>query len=728
MQRLESNRSVFISLILMVCVGCSPLHVEAQAAFEREEHFAQTESLLISELKAGEAAHGEDHPDVARLLNDLANFYRKQGQFAKALPHFERALKIWEATHGEYHPEIATLLGNFARLRLSQQNLSEAVSLLERAFLVSEQHLRHSLFDLSETRLASVLSQLRGEEELLYALAQAHPDNPRVRELALSAALLRKGRSVEELAGISRAIYSLGPDEHDLLEKLRKLCTQLTTLSFAGRGALSPEDYQKAVDQLTQEGEALEADLASRSTALRSLSALPAPAEIVKRVSQRLSPDSVLVELVAYHDHSLVFEPGSVPSQNRGGAHYLALLLFSNGDTRAVDLGPAAPIDCATQQLLNALEVHGQPYMRAAQTLYQLTFQPLRPLLGDKPHLLISTDGQLDLIPFDALHDGSGFLVDTFDIIYLTSGKDLLPRPGGITTSHSIVVVAAPDFDSPLATPPPIQDMILARHTAAPKRGVVSFGRAPYWDPIPGTRQEANAIQDLLSHVQVVEGHAATKDMVLGLNAPGVLHIATHVMIRPTLNAQEGAFLRNKCAAGLSREIGEEGLPMTLFDPLLRGALVLAGANDPGTLAAPHRREDSLVTALELAGLNLWGTQLVVLSACDSGRGDIALGQGVYGLRRALMLAGAETVVTSLWKVDDGITAELMTSYYGGLLDGQGRATALHEAMKKLRKTQPDPHYWAPFIAVGQDLPLQGVEPHGAVSEPTRRRTATGSR
>ena len=111
------------------------------------------------------------------------------------------------------------------------------------------------------------------------------------------------------------------------------------------------------------------------------------------------------------------------------------------------------------------------------------------------------------------------------------------------------------------------------------------------------------------------------------------------------------------------------------------------------------------MTALELAGLDLWGTQLVVLSACDTGRGDVKLGQGVYGLRRAFLVAGAETVVMSLWKVNDGTTRALMEAYYRHLLAGQGRASALREAMRELRRTQPHPHYWAPFLAMGQRRP-----------------------
>jgi CHAT domain-containing protein len=116
-----------------------------------------------------------------------------------------------------------------------------------------------------------------------------------------------------------------------------------------------------------------------------------------------------------------------------------------------------------------------------------------------------------------------------------------------------------------------------------------------------------------------------------------------------------------------------------------------------------------MVTALEMAGMNLWGTELVVLSACETGRGEVKVGQGVYGLRRSLVVAGAETVVTSLWRVDDETTRALMETYYRGLLSGLGRSKALDLAMKDMRAKRPHPYYWAPFIVVGRDTPLRGL-------------------
>jgi CHAT domain-containing protein len=191
------------------------------------------------------------------------------------------------------------------------------------------------------------------------------------------------------------------------------------------------------------------------------------------------------------------------------------------------------------------------------------------------------------------------------------------------------------------------------------------------------------------------------------LSTPGILHIATH-----------GFFLEDAPTSQDSRAIGHFGalgngaFAQMPADPLLRSGIALAGA---GTLAPASSSastgslDGALITALELMGLDLWGTELVVLSACDTGRGDIKLGQGVYGLRRALVVAGAETVVMSLWKVNDDSTRLLMEAYYQNLLAGQGRASALREAMRSLRLSQPHPHYWAPFISLGRDAPLRAL-------------------
>lgn len=197
---------------------------------------------------------------------------------------------------------------------------------------------------------------------------------------------------------------------------------------------------------------------------------------------------------------------------------------------------------------------------------------------------------------------------------------------------------------------------------------------------------------------------------VVVLATPGILHLATHGFF-----LGDGASPQDVRAVANFGALSDDAPAPHPPDPLLRSGLVLSGARASSALngsgTASSHAGSSLVTALELASLDLWGTQLVVLSACDTGRGDVMLREGIYGLRRAFVVAGAETVVMSLWQVNDDSTRALMEEYYRHLLAGKGRASALRDAMRTLRKARPHPHYWAPFIALGQDAPLRDLAP-----------------
>ncbi|MCY1015049.1 CHAT domain-containing tetratricopeptide repeat protein [Pyxidicoccus sp. MSG2] len=675
--------------------------------------YGRAEPLFDRARSIREAALGKNHPDVAQSLHSLGILSSQQGMYSRAESLHMRALAIRDAALGKSHPDVALSLNQLALLRLNQNRLAEALPLFTRAFSVSEQRLRQEALGFSEARLARFLQLLRTDEERLYAVLRAHPDNLEVRRLALRAALLLKGRSVEESADISRAVYrSLGAEERDTFERLRGLRTQLASLSLQGPGSLPLTAYQQQLKVLAEQGDALEVTLARRSAPLRALAALPAPADIVNRVAAALPRDGALMEFIAYVDRPLLPGPGMPEPQLR----YLALVLLPDTRIRALDLGPAGPIDLAASRLRDALANRDAASQAHAQALYQLAFQPLLPLLGKAHRLFLSPEGQLALVPFAALHDGHQFLIDAYDFTYLTSGKELLPRPDKTVPASSVVVLADPDFSAPLQAPAPSPGEASSRTERS--TSVERFFSARREDlahrdwslvPLPGTRLEAEAIQRLLPQAQLFLGPEATKDRLLHLPAPGILHLATHGFF-----LQDAPALTGSRAIGNFGALGEDPLAQRPPDPLLRSGLLFAGANapTPSTSSAPQSPPDSaLVTALELAGLDLWGTQLVVLSACDTGRGDVKLGQGVYGLRRALVVAGAETVVMSLWKVDDVTTSTLMEAYYRNLLAGQGRAMALRDAMYELRRARPHPHYWAPFIAMGRETPLRLLLP-----------------
>ncbi|MDC0711014.1 tetratricopeptide repeat protein [Stigmatella sp. ncwal1] len=678
----------------------SSLHNLANIYF-KQGLYGRAEPLYQRALAIKEASLGKTHPNVASSLHNLAALYFAQGLYGRAEFLFRRARSIWEASFDNNHPLLAESLNELGRLRLAQHRLSDALPLLSRSFSISERRLRHEALDFSESRLSSFLSLLRADEQRLYALLHAHPQDARVQRLALSASLLLKGRSSAEAAHISRTLYlNLSPADRDSFERLRGLRTQLASLSFSGPGSLPSDAYQQRLQALTEEGDSLEVELAKRSAPLRSLTALPSPDDIVSSVASSLPKDSALVEFITYNHNPLVSKPGTPPAKIVSNLRYFALVLFPDASIHSVDLGPASPIDQASSRLRDALAEKDASFQSTAQELYRRAFLPLLPLLGSTRRLFLSLDGQLNLIPFAALHDGQSFLLDSFDFSYLTSGRERLPHSQDTVPASSIFVLADPDFSSPFTS---------ASSTSSPPVGSLErFFSLPHsdlprsaWVPLPGTRLEAQAIQRLLPQAQLFLGSDASKQRLLSIPTPGILHLATH-----------GFFLGNSPSSPSSRglafvdSLGNSPPPQ--HEPLLNSGLVLSGAL---ASASTPSSEATLVTALELAGLNLWGTQLVVLSACDTGRGEVHLGQGVYGLRRSLMAAGAETVLVSLWKVNDDSTRLLMNLYYRNLLAGMGRASALRKAMLSLRSTHSHPHAWAPFIALGSDAPLRSITP-----------------
>ena len=216
--------------------------------------------------------------------------------------------------------------------------------------------------------------------------------------------------------------------------------------------------------------------------------------------------------------------------------------------------------------------------------------------------------------------------------------------------------------------------------------------------PLEGTAEEARGVAGVLKGAQVFTGAQALESVVKRLKGPSILHVATHGFFRQR-QADEAAARKEG-----ARDGAEVSTALTARNALLRSGLALAGAN---SLDDGHG-DDGILTAMEAAGLDLHGTKLVVLSACETGVGEVQNGEGVYGLRRALVLAGAESQVMALWKVDDDATRGLMIDFYKRLQSGAGRAEALRQVQLRMIKDgeHEQPYFWAGFILIGDWRPL----------------------
>jgi CHAT domain-containing protein len=381
-----------------------------------------------------------------------------------------------------------------------------------------------------------------------------------------------------------------------------------------------------------------------------------------------------------------------------------------DGEILWKELGDAKAIDAAIAALRKALrDPRRADVKRLARSVDAKVFQPFRPLLGGKSRLLISPDGALNLIPFPALVDERGrYAIERYSISYLTSGRDLLRLQVSRESRSGPLVVAAPDFGR--------RSQVEVAHSEKQDKDALeeevreesarSAINEFYFPPLPQAAQEGEALRALLPGATLLTKDQATKAALSHVHGPGLLHIATHGFFledqQLTSSGERGAQWLTDDPERALQELEQRGI--RIESPLLRSGLALAGANE-------HKEDDNgILTALELTGLNLWGTKLVTLSACDTGVGEVKNGDGVYGLRRALTLAGAETQVMSLWAVSDKATRELMVSYYRRLQEGQGRGEALRQSQLEMLKNvnRRHPYYWASFIQSGEWANLEG--------------------
>jgi CHAT domain-containing protein len=323
--------------------------------------------------------------------------------------------------------------------------------------------------------------------------------------------------------------------------------------------------------------------------------------------------------------------------------------------------------------------------------------------------LLISPDGPLNLIPFAVLADERGrYAVERYSISNLASGRDLLRLQVARESRGGPLVVAAPDFGrrSQVESSRPEKQEKDALEEEVKAESARSAIKEFYFPPLPNAGREGEALRALLPDATLLTKGQATKAALGQVRSPKLLHIATHSFFledqQLTLAGERGAEALTDNPERALQRLEQRGV--RIESPLLRSGLALAGANE-------HKEDDNgIMTALEVTGLNLWGTKLVVLSACDTGVGEVKNGDGVHGLRRALALAGTETQVMSLWAVSDQATRELMVSYYRMLQQGQGRGEALRQAQLEMLKkvNRRHPYYWASFIQSGEWANLEG--------------------
>ena len=616
------------------------------------------------------------YPMKGTDLNNMAFHALFANQLGVAENLLRQAYAETKDAVGMESPKMAQIFGNMALLESLRKDPDKALQFISRANQIHEALLQQVAYLGSESQKLSFLHSINGKTQFSLSLSlDQFPEHEGLQREALLTLLQRKGRAADLS---SRNAGGSHWSEADLaqVEHRNFLLGNIAKAAIAGGPTSKAQTDQISKWQL--QVESIERDLRQRYP-----DAFTKTEVSVDKVAAAIPPDHVLVEYAFFRPFRKDIpkaKADEIPLQCS------AFLLFSDGRVDSVNLGEYGDIHHAAQQFRQSLASPGNNrFEELGRALHHLVVAPVEAKARGTSNWIVCPDGVLNLVPFSALQDASGkFLLQTHQVSYLSSGRDLL-QSGTPTNAESHPAIFAGPSYGPDAT----------------------F----QFSPLPGTLVEAEALSQLMPAAKIYAGANATEANLKSTRNPSLLHIATHGFYHAaTPQFQEGN--------GFQGEMGDRGLKrkktpppsqttdssapgfFVLQSPLLRTGLALAGANQLSGGAG----EDGILTGLELTGLDLRGTKLAVLSACETGVGDIVTGEGVFGLRRGLFLAGAETQVISLWKVHDDATQRLMASFYRQLKDGQPIATSLRTARLELLDgaMYQHPAYWAAFILSGQ--------------------------
>lgn len=739
--------------------------------YKSMEYYAKAEPLFLQAIEIDRKIFGEEHPDFAASINNLAGLYKSMGNYEASEPLYQQAIEITRKILGEEHPDFATCLNNLAVLHESLGNYTEAEKLYRQSMEIWRKTLGedHPDYATSINNLVNILAITHREDEAyelileevgiddrmisqIFSIGSERQRLEYLKEIkfkmdsalsfllhyysttysakkeAMDLILRRKAISAEALSAQRDAVLTgKYPELKEQLEKLTFLRMEIAKKALAGPGPEGIETHRKLLSQWNTQKDELESKLARKIPEMK----LEYQFKNVnlKTTSDKLPIGYTLIEFVRID----ILDLEAVPASGEPiwkPPHYIAFTVPAGkpDDVQMFDLGEAKIIDQYITKFRNSITGEEEDFLAKRQggligtalpdqnqdigyVLRKTLFDPLLPAIGNSSKLLIAPDGNISILPFEVLPADSGVrLIDQYHISYLSVGRDVLRFDSECTSKPSTpLIIADPDFDLKfdgefVQTEIPLFpiDLSSQRKLKELDEGNISFTR------LPGTKLEGEHIGNMLG-IEPWMGKEALEAKLKSFSSPHILHIATHgFFLKDQKNDPNKEMLNLRAFEKSSRKNANKLCGTDLQNPMLRSGIALAGANtwlNRGLL--PPEAEDGIFTAEDVSGLDLLATELVVLSACDTGLGKIQIGEGVFGLRRAFMLAGAKSLIMSLWKVPDRQTRELMEDFYRRVLSGQARAEALREAQLAIKEKYPDPLYWGAFICQGDPGPIK---------------------
>jgi tetratricopeptide (TPR) repeat protein len=686
--------------------------------YQQMGDYPKAEPLFKEALEIRQKVLGPEHPDTAITLNNLAELYRRMGERSKAEPLLKEALEIYQKVLGPEHPLTASGLNNLALIYQDMGDYAKAESLLKKALEIRQKVLgpeHHDTatsfnnlalleFDLGQVeegkRLAQqgyfaelkafsqILSFGSEEQRLAYRrlltsytlLTAVDPTVP----LLAGAVLHYKGVVLDSIIE-DRLLAETSKDEtsRQLLEEIRAKKQALAKLLLQTTAA-SAKDANERIQTLEQEVEGIQDKLVRRFTDVGQ--ARRALAVTVEQVQAAIPKNAVLIEYVRYQ-HYL--------GKSKFELRYGAVVLSADALPRWVTLGSAQEIEASLKRYQRLVREAGDGEMAAIlREVYKEVWEPVEQSFPPNANrVIVSPDGQLNFLSFATLLDpDKGFVAEKYSIQYVTSGRDLVRAPQP-TQGKQVIIMSNPKFDRDIE----LASRVVPAESSGVLRGAekrevedLIFGE------LAGTQKEGAQLLRKFERwgwqTRSITGSDVSKRAFLDLHGPYILHLATHGFFEPE-DVSSDPNPNEPQSLGIKSDLTKSRF---FKNPMHRSGLALAGANT--TIEAWKRGEaspiedDGILTAEDVSTLDLKGTWLVTLSACDTGSGEARAGEGVMGLRRGFIEAGAQNLLMTLWPISDEVTVQIMSDFYEAAHERGSAPEALakvqREWLVKLRKEQ----------------------------------------
>ncbi|MFL2504964.1 MAG: CHAT domain-containing tetratricopeptide repeat protein [Candidatus Azotimanducaceae bacterium] len=661
----------------------------------RSEKYDAASNFIHTALTGRQEKFGELHVDTIRSHIDYGKVFRFQRRLKPAEDELLLALKLSESVLGPKHPYVFEILNELAVIYEILENFDKAVSYRELVMNRRTEFFDQMLWAVGENAREGYLRVHRPEFFKYLSLLADLGDSDSGKKI-IEASMQRKGlllRINSQIQQISR--FSKDSNLSGLARKLELERKNLAALTLSGPTAETVDRHPSILFELEKKVGALEAQLGRYSQRFRSSIA----GHSVEELEKKMRHNSALVDMFVYgtEDEKKLLAGVVIKSAN------------GNIDYRVVEFGGMDKIEGSIEEYREIIQdefADEDELLDIGQSAYDILWAPVADLIGEINYVYIVPDGLTNVVPYNALiNPEEDYLIEEMELHFLTSSSDILSEKES-ATSGDFVIFAGPDYDSS-----EIIDQFEAEKGSKKRASVVSLGvrgagnglRGLSFSPLPGAEEEGKVISNQVmvrgALPKLYLGNSAKEKALLEkVLQPDVLHIATHGFF---LEADET--LRKRILK-MQRSM-EIQVPPPGDNPLLRSGLAFAGINkNAAFLGEVDSINDGVLTAMEVLSLDLFGTKLVVLSACETGLGEIHEGEGIFGLRRSFQEAGVGEIVSSLWEVSDAGTKALMTIFYRLLVEGYPAREALRKAQIDLMRSPQwgYPYVWSAFTVFGQ--------------------------